>query len=427
MLERVLLGLLYVVSMAAAISVHGMKTLLIYDSRITDLGQYQNFLGMLRERQYQVEEVSVDGTASSISLYDGDVRLYDNLILFPIKSRTISKDINVKSLLQFFEEGGSVLAVTSPNGVTESARVYLEQMKIHVSPRDYKLVDYFHDGPIDVLPVNTSTVRNKHIFSSDSVSELTYSGSSALLRNDGLVIPVLPAPRTSLSKNKKGEQWTAGSQGYLVASVQNLNNARTSWVGSDSFFNDGNWQKNGAFVEELIKWTFGEKAVIKSTGFTHKHSNGLTFDQLPYKIKDNIFYEIGFSEWNGSKWVPFHADDIQFELRMLDPYYRLTLEPSRVSVDSQYYSTGNFALPDHHGVYTFVTQYMNSGLSFVIQKDVKPIRHLANDEYPRSYEITNSWVFLCSISAVIALFVAFVAIYLFTPVVPSVSPEKKKS
>ncbi|AGO11770.1 AaceriADL003Cp [[Ashbya] aceris (nom. inval.)] len=427
MLGRVLLGLLYVASMAAAISVHGMKSLLIYDSRITDLGQYKNFLDMLRERHYELEEVSVNGTASSISLYDGDIRLYDNLILFPIKSRTISKDINVKSLLQFFEDGGSVLAVTSPNGVTDSARVYLEQMKIHVSPKDYKLVDYFHEGSIDVIPVNTSTVKNKHVFSSDAAFELTYSGSSALLKNDGLVIPVLPAPRTSQNKNKKGDQWTVGSQGYLVASVQNLNNARTSWVGSDSFFNDSNWPKNGVFVEELIKWTFGEKAVIKSTGFTHKHSNGQSYDEAPYKIKDTIFYEIGFSEWNGSEWVPFHADDIQFELRMLDPYYRLTLTPSRTSSDSQYYSTGDFALPDHHGVYTFITQYMSRGLSFVIQKDVKPIRHLANDEYPRSYEITNSWVFLCSIYAVITLFVTFVAIYLFAPVVPSVSPEKKKN
>ncbi|AET39527.1 dolichyl-diphosphooligosaccharide-protein glycotransferase Ecym_4488 [Eremothecium cymbalariae DBVPG len=426
MLKLFFINLLCIVLWAHALPVHGVKTLLLYDSKITDLNEYSKLFATLQKRSYKIEFVAIDDSNDQFKLYDGEKRLYDNLILFPTKSRTISSNFDVSTLLNFSEDGGDVLTITSPGGLNDAVRIYLNQLGIYPSPRDSKLVDYFQKGASDVISISTSEVLNRNVFSEPSM-ELVYSGSSALLGNGELLVPILAAPRTSFNTNNKGDRWTVGSQGYLIAGFQSLNNARTVWIGSDSFLKDDVFNSNGLFIEDLIKWNFREKAVIKSVGFSHSHSNGISYDEHPYKVRDSIVYEVGFSEWNGSDWVPFITDDVQFELRMIDPYYRLTLNASRQTKDIQYYTTGEFKLPDHHGVFTFLTDYRRSGLSYVTEKDVKAIRHLANDEYPRSYKITNAWVYLSSIFSVIFLFSMFLLVYMNAPITENVGVEKKNN
>ncbi|AMD20740.1 HDL004Cp [Eremothecium sinecaudum] len=416
MLGHILSCFLCVFSIVSALSVHGLKTLVIYDSKITNLEDYSAFFEGLKKRQFITDVVSVsDADTDHVALYDGETRLYDNLILFPIKGRIINSKISTQSLLQFFSEGGDILAITSPRGLTTPVRVFLNQLGIYPSPKDYQLVDYFQSGTADVITVSTREVKNSYVYSSEAPVNLVYSGSSALLGNSELIVPILPAPRTSFARGKREDDWTIGSQGYMMAAVQNLNNARATWAGSDAFFSNANSPINSQFIEELIKWTFREKGVIKSVGFTHNHIDGSTWEEVPYKIRDPIVYEIGFSEWKGDQWVPYIANDVQFELRMIDPYYRLTLNASRSTKEVQYYSTGEFKLPDHHGVFSFVTDYKRTGISYIYEKDVKAVRHLANDEYPRSYEITNAWVNIGSIFCVIAWYVIFVFLYINIP------------
>lgn len=403
---------LALINSAHALSVHGLKTLVVYDNRVNDLEDYSSFFDSLKRRSYDIEFASVNNDTEKIKLYEGDTRLVDNLIIFPIKGRQIHKDITVKSLLRFFEEGGDILTVTSPAGLPDAIRIFTNQLGIYPSPKDNHLLDYFQ-GSSDVIEIPTSQIKNKYVFSPEKESTLVYKGSAALLDNNELIVPVLPAPRTSFTKNlKKKEEWVIGSQGYTIAGFQNLHNSRATWAGSDLFFSNENYSSNGEFIEELTKWTFREKAVVKSTGVEHSHADGASYEELPYKVKDSVTYEIGLSEWNGEQWVPFIADDVQFELKMIDPYYRLTLNLSKKTEDSQYYTTGRFDLPDHHGVFTFLTDYKRTGLSFVTEKDVKAIRHLANDEYSRSWEITNAWVYLTSIYAVIFAWVLFVIFYI---------------
>ncbi|SCW03466.1 LAFE_0G11056g1_1 [Lachancea fermentati] len=418
--------LCFQIAEVAALSVHGLKTLVVYDKRVTDLEDYSKFFNDLNKRSYELQFSSVNENVSDIQLFRGEERLFDNLIVFPVKSRQVSKGFTAATLLKFFEEGGDILTVTSPYGLTESVRTFLNQLGIFPSPRNHELRDYFEEGNTTSIHFSSSGTLNPTVFSPMKSANLSYEGSAALLDNRDLLIPIFSAPRTSFTKDPKGgDDWTVGLQGYTVVGFQNLHNARVSWVGSDKFFGNSHYNDNGEFVQELAKWTFREKAVIKSTGFKHKHIDGTSYDELPYKVKDSITYEIGFSEWNGKTWIPFNASDIQFELKMIDPYYRLKLLPVRKSEEAQYYSTGNFMLPDHHGVFTFLTEYQRSGLSFVTEKDVKSIRHLANDEYPRSWDITNSWVYLTSICSVIMAWILFVILYISSSSAMNVPAEKK--
>lgn len=415
-------------SLVNALSVHDLKTLVIYDSKVTNLEDYSQFFKSLTDRTFDVHFSAVDHGNQSLNLFKDNRRLYDNLVVFPIKSRHLLKELPPASLMDFSSAGGDILTITSPEAVPESTRLFLNQLGIYPSPKDYDLVNYSSSGPMRVLKLSDEMVLNKYV-SSPQGHSLEYEGSSALLDNNELIVEILTAPRTSACKDSKknAEDWSVGTQGHLVTGFQTKDNARVTWVGSQNFFDDSHFESNGHFVEELTKWTFREKSVIKSSGAVHKHVDGSNYDKAPYKVKDDVVYEIGLSIWDGQEWQPFVTDDVQFELRLVDPYYRITLAPTDKDNSSQFYSTGEFTLPDHHGIFTFLTDYRRSGLSFICERDVKAIRHLANDEYPRSYEITNAWIYLTSIFSVILAFLVFIILFSAQSKNSTIASEKKKN
>ncbi|CEP60391.1 dolichyl-diphosphooligosaccharide-protein glycotransferase LALA0_S01e09692g [Lachancea lanzarotensis] len=422
-----LIALVQLIAFTQAKSSSGSRSLVIFDQRLIYLDDYSVFLGSLKERSFELDYAPVTNDSTPVELFDGEARRYDNLIVFPIKSRHFNKQLSAEKLLNFYNEGGEIMAITTPDGVADNVRVFLNQLGIFPSPKNYQLRDYFQDNSELVLHLPASKVLNEHVVPKND-GEIVYQGSAALLGDSDLIIPVLQAPRTSYSEDgqKQGGKWTIGSQGYLAASFQTLKNTRLSWVGSVDLFSDKNSDSNKHFVQELTKWTFKEKSVVEVVCSNHAHSNGLDYSDVPYKIKDEVVYNISLREWEGEKWVPFVADDIQFELRMVDPYYRITLTPiGDSSFTFQTYTTSKFNLPDHHGIFTFVVDYKRSGLSFFTDKDVKAIRHLANDEYPRSWVITNSWVYLTAIYSVIFTWVIFVALFVGVKKSANVPIEKK--
>ncbi|GAV53901.1 hypothetical protein ZYGR_0AK04030 [Zygosaccharomyces rouxii] len=391
-----------------AASVHASKTLVLYDERLDQLDSFSNFLNDLKGREYEIDYYSANSTAD-IELFEGENRLYDNLIVLPVKGKHINKLVSDKTLLQFYNDGGDILSVTSPSAVPDSIRLFLNQLGIFPSPKGYELVDNVEGS----LKIGSSEFRNSGIYDADEGDSVTLSGASAaLLENREQIFPILAAPRTSYTKATGKDSWTVGSQGFLATAFQNLKNARVAWLGSVDFLKDEFYDNNGDFVQEVTAWVFQEKNVIKCVGASHFHADGTSYEEVPYKIKDAVIYEVGFSEWNGKQWVPLLADDVQFELKMLDPYYRLTLKPSREEDEVAYYTTGEFRLPDHHGVFTFETNYKREGFSFAVQRDVKPIRNLAHSEYARSWDISNAVVYLSSIFSVIFAWVIFIIFFI---------------
>lgn len=425
MLRNLLVVLATLLTVISAKCVGGSKTLVLYDERLTTIENYSVLFNSMRERSYDLNFVSVTNGTESYSLFDGEDRLYDNVVVFPAKGKSLNKQLGVKSLLKFSQNGGNLLTITSPDGVADSVRLFLNQLGVYPSPKDYRLTDNFQDSSSS-LQVSSSTLKNKLIYGNNDETFVFANSSVALLDNREQLIPVLAAPRTSYSSGKSENLWAAGSQAYLVAAFQALNSARVTWVGSTEFLDDSNTQVNGHFVDELVKWTFQEKGVVKITGHSHSHADGTIYESVPYKIKDLVRYDIGLSEWNGEKWQPYVADDVQFELKMIDPYYRLNLVPAKSDEVTQWYTSEEFRLPDHHGVFTFQVDYKRPGITFISASDVKAIRHLAHDEYPRSWEITNAGVYLSGIFAVIFAWIVFVIFFVSTSRVnKNINVEKK--
>ncbi|ODV97714.1 hypothetical protein PACTADRAFT_47580 [Pachysolen tannophilus NRRL Y-2460] len=402
------------------------STLIIYDDRIINSLQdeYSKFLEDLESKEYKLNYFNLgeESRSENLKLFVNSERLYQNLIIFPSKMKTLGKEVSAAEIIEFANEGGNIMVITSPDGLQDDVNIYLNQIGIYPSPRNYKTVDHFNfDSKLgskthDVLKLAKQNIKNELIVSED-VNELLYSGSSALLSNGQLLVPIVEAPSTSYTINKDGEFeaksiWSSGTQSFFVVGLQSRNNARTVWLGSSDFLSDKFYQTNGKLINDIIDWCFQAKGVIKSTFVEHYHSNDKSNQEI-YKITDDVVYDIGITEWNGEEWVPYIADDVQVELRMLDPYYRITLQPKSEINESQVYTTGSFKLPDQHGMFTFYTNYKRSGLSYIEDRKVVTVRHLANDEYQRSWEITNSWVYVASNVTVVVSWFIFVILFLF--------------
>lgn len=343
-------------------------------------------------------------------------------------------------LLEYFNAGGNILAITNESSSPESLFEFFKEFEINISPRGYRAIDHFEFSKTkssarhDVLELSKSEeFVTKNVVSAPSADKpLLYTGGGAYLGNNPQIVPILRGSQTSYVYDNSDDSltlttpWASGSQSYFAAGFQGLNNARAVWVGGDSILKneyiDDESIYNAEFAEEVTKWVFQEKSVIKSSFVHHEpaDNNTQSFSSYTsgfslYKVNQEVRYTIGFQQWVGEEWVPFVTDDIQVEFVMLDPYYRLTLgEPIEVDSELGAIYSITFKIPDQYGIFTFKTNYQRPGLSNVENKNVVTVRHTANDEWPRSWEITNSWIYLSSFVIVVFAWGLFVIFYLYT-------------
>jgi len=123
------------------------------------------------------------------------------------------------------------------------------------------------------------------------------------------------------------------------------------------------------------------------------------------------------------RWIPFQlpaGDSLQLEFTMLDPYYRLNLAPTATDADSTTFSV-NFTVPDQHGIFAFRANYKRPYITYIDEKIQVTLRHMAHNEWTRSYAISGSWVWLGGLASTVIGWAAFVALWLY-----SVPREAKK-
>ncbi|SGZ38360.1 related to Dolichyl-diphosphooligosaccharide--protein glycosyltransferase subunit WBP1 [Hanseniaspora guilliermondii] len=426
------------------------SVLFVHDLADEDLNKYTVFTDYLSsENNYDVTIVNVKNNGVKVLSDDKQTNLFDELIFAPFTMTKI-KGLTEKNIMHFYENGGNIMVMGSPKQSNNNpVRKFLNNIGIYPSPKNYVTKDFEADEETTLVLNKGELFLNNYIFN-NNLRDKTVSfeeSSSCLIDTNEMIFPIIR--QSDYMKNFNDENiWALSNQGYLAVAFQNLNNNRVSWIGSDSVFNDDSIfeQDNYDFIKSVTKWTFQEKAMLKVLSFDHyqvanvtsdvnEDSNSevtLSFDEEPYKVKDTVVVDLYVEllddvDKDGNEvYNPFEADDIQFELRMIDPYYRINL--SKDLNDNKRYSTGKFALPDQFGIFTFAIKYYRKGLSYIDVKDIKAIRHFAHSEYPRSYEIRNSWVYLCTVGSVIAIWIAFVIMFITTSKrvrTQTISKEKK--
>ncbi|KAI9732924.1 MAG: oligosaccharyl transferase glycoprotein complex, beta subunit [Claussenomyces sp. TS43310] len=450
-----LLGWLSVVT---ALSSSGNRLMVVLEE-LAEKTKYSKFFGDLEARGFKLSFESPKN--EKLSLFELGERAYDHLLVLPSKSKGLGPALTPLALLQFINAKGNILVSLSSSNPTPSALVsLLLELDIHLpADRNTAVVDHFNYDTLsapekhDVIllpqpgPLRPD-VRNYFggAGEGEAVIAIPRAVGQTLGNTSPLLTPVLRGARTTYSYNPKDDvevaedPFAVGSQLSLVSTMQALNSARFTVIGSSEMLED-KWfnanvkhsdkasketkTSNRAFAKDISGWTFNEIGIIKAGQIQHYLNEGAdatanSTNPKIYRVKNTVTYNVDLSEYSWDRFIPFvpeAADDVQLEFSMLSPFHRLRLEPSSTDANSTTF-TSTFKLPDQHGIFNFMLKYQRPFLSNVEEKSTVTVRHFAHDEFPRSWAISGAWPWMTGIGVTIVGWVAFVGLWLWSAPVP---------
>ncbi|KAM0296189.1 hypothetical protein ACHAPM_010445 [Fusarium culmorum] len=443
-------------ALVSAVSTAGNRMLVVTDSP-ADKEAYTTFFRDLSERGYQITFESPK--TESLALFLHGERTYDHLVFLPTKIKGLGPNLTPQLILEFVTAGGNLLVTMSSTHVVPSALdAALMELEIMVpEERTGKVVDHFsydiisasedHDVLVVEAPRNILPGRKDYFEMPGAFLSVPHALGHRL-GNGELITPVLRAPPTAYIYNPKDQNKTietddlfaAGTQVNLVTFFQARNSARITVIGSAEMLQDKTFDTkvarqggkpqfpaNREFVTNVAAWTFQELGVLRVNSIEHRLDGSNETNPAGYRVKNDVSYNISLSEYAWNTWQPYQTpedDEIQLEFTMLSPFWRLPLKPILSNDHETIYST-NFTLPDQHGIFNFKVNYKRAFLTYIEKKNTVSVRHLAHDEYDRSYSINGAWTGIAGTWATIIGFISFCFIWLYSKPVPKTFLDKK--
>lgn len=466
MLRPVLSLLVLALSSAvAAVSSSGSRLLVVLED-VAEKDKYSKFLGDLKSRGFDITYSTPK--ADSLQLFRLGRRTYDHAIFFPTKGKGLGPNLTPNLLLQFVKENGNILvALSSQTAAPSSIVSLLHELDLQLpAERTGLVVDHFnydaasapdlHDVVLVPAPAPVRPGVAAVFASPDEKRLLAFPrGVAQTLSQSPLLNPVVRGPRTTYSYDPKEQAeavdpdqlFAAGQQLSLVSAVQARNSARVAVVGSvemlaDKWFDakvkpadtkDEVATYNREFASGISAWAFQELGVLRVNWIEH-HLNeaGASNVSNPriYRVNNDVTYTISLSQYDGKAWGPFAVpadDELQLEFSMLSPFHRLPLKAAALQPapkEATAYSV-SFRTPDQHGIFNFKVNYKRPFLTNIDTKDTVSVRHMAHDEWPRSYVISGAWPWLTGIGATVTGWLAFVLVFMFSAPAKKASAAKK--
>ncbi|KAI9657443.1 MAG: oligosaccharyl transferase glycoprotein complex, beta subunit [Bathelium mastoideum] len=448
--------LLALVGVTHALSHTGRRVLVVMED-LEEYEKYSKFWDSFLPRGYKLSFLPLK--SDKLDLFQFGERAYDHLILFPPKSKGLGPALSPPNLLEFAKKQGNVLLALSGESSTPTAiSSLLLEFDIQLpTDRNAYLVDHFNydissaADKHDVLvlqPVQPLRSDVKSFFGTENPLAVPRAVGQVLGNASPLLTPIIRAPSTAYSYNPKDEgdsvedPFGFGSQLAVVSAIQARNSARFTVLGSAEMLENkwfdasvklsGKQTKTGneEFAKKLSAWTFQETGVLKVGSLTHYLNEGNNkgvvnesaigsseLNPKIYKVKNDVTYSIELSEWENdhyTAYVPPTGDSIQLECTMLSPFHRLTLLPSPTfSTPNATLYTTSFTLPDQHGIFNFRVNYKRPFLTNIDEKRTVTVRHMAHDEYTRSFAISGAYVWIVGIWATVLGWLVFVGMWLY--------------
>ncbi|KAF7559339.1 hypothetical protein G7046_g4810 [Stylonectria norvegica] len=456
MRSLVSLGLLVLAAAVSAVSTAGNRLLVVLDN-VEEKDAYGVFLGDLKERGFDITYQTPK--SDQLALFSLGERNYDHLLFLPTKVKGLGPHLTPNILLDFYNAQGNILlTMSSTHTISTSIVALLAELDISLpAERTGTVVDHFNYDTIsaaeahDVLvldaPTNVRPGLKSFFEFPGSVLSIPHAVGHTL-GSGPLLTPIIRAPATAYSYNPKEqadvvdpeELFAAGKQLALVSTVQARNSARFTILGSAELLQDA-WLEakvarvgeksvkpvNREFAKNLSGWAFQELGVLRVNEIEHRLEEDNEINPTIYRVKQDVVYNISVSEYVWDNWVPFSlpVDDVlQLEFSMLSPFHRLDLAVTSVTETASVFGV-SFTLPDQHGIFNFKVNYKRPFLTSVEEKVTVSVRHMAHDEWPRSYVISGAWPWLSGIGATVTGFVAFSALWMYSQPAKSAAVAKK--
>ncbi|CAO3588996.1 unnamed protein product [Absidia cylindrospora] len=328
--------------------------------------------------------------------------------------------LNNVALVNFVKQGGNLLVAVNEQA-SNTVRDLASEFDIEFDPQGTRVLDKDAQDKHDGMVATTQVIAPTSIIDSTTVEgPLLYRGIGLLPGK----VPLLNRMLASENDVVSGDVYAAKDHTKvdLIAAMQTRESSRATFAGSLDFFSDDFWTGdvkgfeqpgNQDFIQQLSKWTFQEKSVLKVMDHRHHKENSTTSLEW-YRIKDDIVYVVEVAEYKDDQWVPFHADDMQLEVIMLDPYIRTTLKDETAAHTHHHYGRfiAHVTLPDVYGVFTFKVNYKRPGWTYLLAEDVVAIRPFRHNEYPRF--LTAAYPYYASVGSMVVGFLLFSTVWLAT-------------
>ncbi|QUC17583.1 uncharacterized protein UV8b_01824 [Ustilaginoidea virens] len=440
---------------ASAVSTTGNRLLVVLDE-LADKENYGRFFADLTKRGFAITYETP--RSEHVKLFDLGARTYDHLILLPAKMKALGPNLTPNILVDFINANGNILVtLSSKTPASSSLTALLAEVDITLpAERTGTVVDHFNYDAVsapdahDVLvldpPANVRPGLKTYFEVPGPVS--FPHGCGHALGPGALLTPVLRAPSTAYSCNPADQGgvvdpedlFAAGAQLALVSVFQARNSARLAVVGSAEMLQD-KWldaevsrpdgprtkTANREFAKRVSGWTFQEMGVLRVDGVEHRLKGDNATNPEIYRIKTDVSYKIALSEYSWDAWHPFTlpaGDELQLEFSMLSPFHRLNLKPVAATTGAATVYGTTFTLPDQHGIFNFKVNYKRPFLTNIEEKNTVSVRHIAHDEWPRSYVISGAWPWISGIAATVSGFLGFCAIWMYSKPVDEKSKTK---
>lgn len=439
-----------------AISKSGNRLLVVLE----ESSEKANYTSLWQDLQLRSFELTFESPRSEkLALFSLGERAYDHILLLPPKSKGLGPALTPKLLLDFINSEGNVLLALSGTSPTPSSiSSLLLEFDIHLPPdRTSLVVDHFHHDSLsaadrhDVLLLDVTSPAHsdvKYPFSVNGVVAVPRAVGQVLGNESPLISSILAAPRTAYiyDPNDKSadmeDVFASGEQIALISALQARNSARFTILGSvemlqNRWFDakvqrgDKHQEKtvNREFINRVLSWTFKELGVLqvgKLAHYLNEETGASTIEDMTmetsnlnpsiYRVKNNVGFEMELSEYHMDHFIPYEPpinDVIQLEFTMLSPYHRLSLKPIAMTANSTVFAT-MFTLPDQHGIFNFRVNYKRPFLTNVDEKRTVSVRHIAHNEWPRSWAIGGAWPWIAGVWVTVLSWLAFVAIWIWS-------------
>ncbi|PHH73358.1 hypothetical protein CDD80_3862 [Ophiocordyceps camponoti-rufipedis] len=360
----------------------------------------------------------------------------------------LGPNMTPKMLVEFVKAGGNMMVALSSTTPAPSSLVsMLAEFEVTLPvERTGLVVDHFNYDTLSAAQKHDVLVLDAPSKAPVGVTDLFVMPgtvlafprtSGHLLGQSPLLTPLVRAPFTAYSYNPKEQAegidpddfFGAGQQLSLVTAIQARNSARIVVVGSAEMLQD-QWIEakvahvdktpvkagNREFAKKLTGWAFQEIGVLRVNSIEHHLKGSKEMNPGIYRIKNDVSFTISMSEYSWDKWVPFQVpkdDDLQMEFSMLSPFVRLNLRKKKTTKTAAIFGR-DFQLPDQHGIFNFLVNYKRELLTYVDEKRTVSVRHIAHDEWPRSYDISAAWPWLSGIWTTVVGWLMFLALWLFS-------------
>ncbi|KAJ3118927.1 hypothetical protein HK100_000518 [Physocladia obscura] len=382
-----------------------LNKILVVLNSLDQQTEFSHFLDSLEKRGFDLTIKAASDNSASLVAWEE--LAFNNLLL--LADATSGALFTPAKVIDFVNRGGNVLIAASSQ-VSETIRDISIELSADFDEKGNSVFDSFNSpvkGKSDII--SATKFAGEHIIIPPTLQGQISRGELPLLfRGVGhrltgknpLIMPVLVGNPTSFSylDSTKGNAAPltsgslVGSSLVLISAFQARNNARVVFSGSvDLFKNEfveaiigDKTTANGRFANELTKWAFQEKDVLKVVKTFH-HRLLENQQHGSYRIKEELLYEIELSAYYDDAWHPYASSSpIQFTATMLDPYIRQNMTLSSKVTDTTSIYTLPFLTPDVYGVFTFQVEHKRrEGYSWIDEKEVVSIHPFRHDEYPR--------------------------------------------